>query len=116
MSHKNVPSPGTAKRLQNAFAFSALLFVTGCIANAESYSMLPAPAPAPYVNVPPGHMPSYSMRPAPAPYVNVPPGHMPQPGRCRVWFPNRPPGQQPPPGSCNELRFKVPPGAHLVRG
>ena len=96
MSHKNVPSPGTAKRLQNAFAFSALLFVTGCIANAESYSMLPAPAPAPY--------------------VNVPPGHMPPPGTCRVWFPDRPPGQQPPPGSCNELRFKVPPGAHLVRG
>ena len=96
MSHKNALSPGTAKRLQNAFAFSALLFVTGCIVNAESYSMLPAPVPAPY--------------------VNVPPGHMPPPGKCRVWFPDRPPGQQPPPGSCNELMFKVPPGAHLVRG
>ena len=96
MSHQNRLSPGTAKRLQIGFAFSTLLFVTGCLAHAESYGVLPAPAPAPQ--------------------VDVPPGHMPPPGKCRVWFPHRPPGQQPPPGSCHELRYQVPPGAHLVRG
>jgi hypothetical protein len=48
--------------------------------------------------------------------VRVPPGHMPPPGKCRVWFPDRPPGQQPPPGDCGELRYRLPPGAVLVRG
>ncbi len=94
MPHKNLPSPGTAKRLQYAFAVSALLFVTGCVAHAETYGM----------------------RPAPAPHVKVPPGHLPPPGKCRVWFPDRPAGHQPPPGSCHELRYQVPPGAYLVEG
>lgn len=48
--------------------------------------------------------------------VEIPPGHMPPPGECRIWFPDRPPGQQPPPGPCSELRYRVPPGAILVRG
>ena len=52
----------------------------------------------------------------PAPAVEIPPGHMPPPGSCRIWFPDRPPGQQPPPGPCGELRYRVPPGAYLVRG
>ncbi len=96
MPHKNLPSTGTAKRLQIGLAFSALLFVAGCVAHAGSYGVFPAPAPAPH--------------------ANVPPGHMPPPGMCRVWFPNKPPGQQPPPGSCHELQYKVPPGAYLVYG
>jgi hypothetical protein len=49
-------------------------------------------------------------------HVNIPKGHLPPPGKCRVWYPDRPPGQQPPPGDCAELRYKVPPGAVLVRG
>jgi hypothetical protein len=48
--------------------------------------------------------------------VSIPPGHMPPPGMCRIWYPDRPPGQQPPPGECHELRYRVPPGAFLVRG
>lgn len=47
---------------------------------------------------------------------SIPPGHLPPPGECRIWYPDRPPGHQPPPGSCGELRFRVPPGAFLVRG
>lgn len=48
--------------------------------------------------------------------VQVPPGHLPPPGECRIWFPDRPPGHQPPPGDCASLRWRVPPGAVLVRG
>lgn len=48
--------------------------------------------------------------------IMIPPGHMPPPGKCRVRYPDRPPGQQPPPRACGELRYRVPPGATLVRG
>ena len=48
--------------------------------------------------------------------VPIPPGHMPPPGECRVWFPNREAGAQPPPGACDDLRYRVPPGAILIRG
>ena len=48
--------------------------------------------------------------------ISIPPGHMPPPGKCRIWFPDQPPGQQPPPGECGDLRYRVPPGAILIRG
>ena len=52
----------------------------------------------------------------PTPQVHVPEGHLPPPGECRVWFPDRPAGHQSPPGPCHVLQYKVPPGAHLIRG
>lgn len=48
--------------------------------------------------------------------VAIPAGHMPPPGECRIWFPDLPAGQQPPPGDCRDLRYRVPPGAILIRG
>ena len=48
--------------------------------------------------------------------LDIPEGHLPPPGSCRIWFPELPAGQQPPPADCQELRYRVPPGAYLIRG
>jgi len=50
----------------------------------------------------------------------IPPGipfdYIPQPGKCRVWYPDRSPDEQPVPERCLEIAANVPPGARLVYG
>lgn len=93
----------TRGRFRASFLLLASVALTGCAASSGT------------VVIDPGPVVIYPQADRAAP-LNIPEGHLPPPGSCRIWFPDLPAGQQPPPGDCEELRYRVPPGAYLIRG